>query len=115
MPRKQRKKTPFAANLVSLMEEKAICVREAAKISGVSQSTISEWRKGSHPEDYLAVKKLAKALETTLSFLLTGEDDNKIEVPAISEVFTDGGDLFKGFAEIHIKRLIPRDKKKETT
>lgn len=112
MPRKQRKKTPFADNLTSLMEEKSIGVREAAKIAGVSPSTISEWRNGSHPDDYIAVKKLAKALGTTLSFLLTGEDDNKVEVPAISEVFTDGGDLFNGFAEIRIKRLIPRDSKK---
>lgn len=112
MPRKQRKKTPFADNLTSLMEEKSIGVREAAKIAGVSPSTISEWRNGSHPDDYIAVKKLAKTLGTTLSFLLTGEDDNKVEVPAISEVFTDGGDLFNGFAEIRIKRLIPRDSKK---
>lgn len=112
MPRKKRKKTPFAANLISLMEEKAIGVREAAKIAGVSPSTVSEWRNGSHPDDYIAVKKLAKTLGTTLSFLLTGEDDNKVEVPAISEVFTDGGDLFNGFAEIRIKRLIPRDSKK---
>ena len=113
MSRKQRKKTPFAANLISFMEEKTIGVREAAKISGVSPSTISEWRNGSHPDDYIAVKKLAKALGTTLSFLLTGEDDNRVEVPAVSEVFADGGDLFKGFAEIHIKRLIPRDPKKK--
>ncbi len=112
MSRKLRKKTPFADNLISLMEEKAIGVREAAKIAGVSPSTVSEWRNGSHPDDYLAVKKLAKALGTTLSYLLTGEDDNRVEVPSISEVFSDGGDLFNGFAEIRIKRLIPKDSKK---
>jgi transcriptional regulator with XRE-family HTH domain len=57
------------------MQKKEMGVREAARIAGVGPSTIVSWRSGALPEDYLAVKRLAKALGTTLGFLLTGEED----------------------------------------
>jgi len=103
--------TPFSKNLTSLLEEKNIGVREAGKIAGVGASTIMSWKSGATPENYLAVKRLAEGLGTTLSFLLTGEDDSRANLtPSITEVFEDGGPLFDGYAKIQIQRLIPKKK-----
>ena len=96
------------------MTEKGMGVREASRAAGVGPSTIVSWRSGALPEDYLAVKKLARALGTTLGFLLTGEADDRDSKnpPAIAEVFSDGGALFDGYAKITIQRLLPRKNEK---
>lgn len=101
--------SPFSKLLVSLMEERNLGVREAARAAQVSPSTIVSWRSGSLPEDYVAVKRLAKHLGVSLSFILTGEDETRSEgVPAVSEVFEDGGVFFDGYARIRIERLVPK-------
>jgi transcriptional regulator with XRE-family HTH domain len=82
---------------------------------GVSHSTIIDWQSGSSPDDYLAVRKLAEGLGVTFSYLLTGVDDTrpKGSLPAIEEVFSDGGPLFDGYAKISIQRLIPKSEMKK--
>lgn len=102
--------TPFAKILRTLMSEKKLSIREAAEIAGVGTSTIDNWRGGALPEDYSAVKRLARGLGVSFSFLLTGEEEVRGEghAPAIGEVFDDGGALFDGYAKITIQRLIPR-------
>ncbi len=110
-----RTQAPFTQLLNSLLTEKGIGVREAARIAGVPQSTVMSWKAGAMPRDYSAVKKLAERLGTTLSFILTGEEDSRARgsIPTITEVFSDGGALFEGFAEIRIRRLIPKTKEGE--
>jgi transcriptional regulator with XRE-family HTH domain len=113
--RRPRGTAPFGQILTALMEEKDMGVREAARVAGVGASTIVSWRGGALPEDYQAVKRLAATLGTTLSYLLTGEDETRPAgfAPAISEVFRDGGALFDGYAKITIQRLIPKDGKSD--
>lgn len=107
--RRQQDQNVFSRSLVALMEEKQIGVREAAQIAGVAPSTIVSWRGGAYPEDFMAVKRIARALGVSLSFLLTGEDDTRPDgVPAVAEVFADGGTLFDGYAKITIQRLVPK-------
>lgn len=110
--RKRVGPTPFAKILRSLMKEKGISIRQAADIAGVASSTIDDWRAGALPENYLAVKKLAKGLGVSLSFILTGEDETRDvnHLPSVAEVFDDGGALFDGYAKITIQRLVPRKK-----
>ena len=104
-----RGKTPFAQNLMRLMTERKLGVREAARIAGVSPSTLVSWRSGALPEDYLTVRKLAIKLGTTLSYLLTGIDDaiasgeRKLE---LAEVFEEGERVFDGYAKITIQRMV---------
>jgi transcriptional regulator with XRE-family HTH domain len=100
----------FSKILLTLMEEKKMTVRKAAELAGVGTSTLNSWRSGALPEDYLAVKRLAHGLGVTLSFLLTGEDDARMNSgpPLVAEVFEDGGMLFDGFAKISIQRLVPK-------
>lgn len=108
-PKSRTSPSPFSKLLVSLMEEKGLGVREAARVAQVSPSTIVSWRSGSLPEDYRAVKRLAKELGVSLSFLLTGEDETRLAgIPSVSEVFEDGGVYFDGYARIKIERLIPK-------
>lgn len=94
------------------MNEEGMTLKEAAEIAHVSQSTISDWRSGASPEDYVAVQRLANHLNVSLGFLLTGKEDSvEREVPSVVEVFEEGDDIFDGFARIKIQRLIPRKKK----
>jgi transcriptional regulator with XRE-family HTH domain len=110
--RKRAGPTPFSKILRALMTEKSVSVRKAAELAGVGTSTVDNWRGGALPEDYSAVKRLARGLGVSFSFLLTGEEDERAngQTPAISEVFDDGGPLFDGYAKILIQRLIPRRK-----
>lgn len=113
MAAKKRKRagpTPFAKILRNLMAEQSMSVRKAADIAGVGTSTIDNWRAGALPEDYSAVKRLARGLGVSLSFILTGEEESE-RSPTVTEVFDDGGILFDGYAKINIQRLVPRKKK----
>lgn len=112
--KKRRRDTPaiFSKILTSLMEEHKIGVREAARAAGVGPSTIVSWRSGAQPEDYTAVKKLAERLGTSLTFLLTGEDESRKHFPSsFSEIFVDEGVLFDGYAKVTITKLILRKEK----
>lgn len=112
MGRKTKNTIPtFTKILTKLMDEKEISIREAAKIAGVGHSTISSWRSGASPDNFIAIMKLAKGLGVTFSYLLTGEDDTRPDnPPSVSEVFSEGDFLFDGFAKITIQRLIPKEK-----
>jgi transcriptional regulator with XRE-family HTH domain len=112
---RNRPQTPFAQLLNSFLAERKIGVREAARIAKVPQSTVMSWKSGAQPHDFVAVKRLAEGLGTTLSFLLTGEDDSRPHgnTPAVTEVFSDGGMIFDGFAKITVQRLLPKGSKKE--
>ena len=103
---------PFSKILRALLKEKKITIAQAAKASGVSPSTISDWKEGASPENYLAVQKLAEFLDVSFSFLLTGRNEERESVPSIAEVFEEGEFLFDGVAQITIKRLIPKTNKK---
>lgn len=112
--RKRSGPTPFSKILRALMTEKEVSVREAAELAGVGISTVDNWRSGALPEDYSAVKRLAKSLGVSMEFLLTGEEDkfDGNHLPSVTAVFQDGGALFDGYAKITIQRLIPRKQEK---
>jgi transcriptional regulator with XRE-family HTH domain len=103
-------KMDFANRLITLMREHGVGVREAASLAGVPPSTINNWRSGSAPRDFTAVKRLAEALGTTLSLLLTGESDaaSSSAAPTPSAVFPESELVFDGYAKLRIERLIPR-------
>ncbi len=98
----------FAERLNGLMKERNMTVREAAKASGVAISTLQNWRAGQTPSNFMAIRKLANHLGTTLSFLLTGEHDESNGANSITEVLQDDGEMLRGIFQIEIRRLIPR-------
>lgn len=112
--RRPREPAAFTKILTTLMVEKKITIREAAEAAGVGLSTITSWRSGALPEDFRAVRSLAKRLGVSFSYLLTGEDDTRPDgAPTINEVFIDGGTIYDGYAKILIQRLIPRKDEKK--
>lgn len=105
----------FAKNLQRLMAERNVGVRELAKAVGCSPANISDYRQGVIPSDFALVRRIAKKLGVTMSFLLTGEDDSRPvdSMLAVAEVFDDGGPLFDGYARITIQRLVPKSDRKK--
>lgn len=110
MNRLKSKPTIFAKSLRALMSEKKVTVRQAAKMAGVSPSTIDDWRAGATPSDYLAVRELANALGVGFEMLLTGKQPVNQSKLSVTEVFEEDVMLFDGYAKISIQRLIPRGK-----
>lgn len=96
----------FSANLCASMEGKGMSVRQAAKAAGVSVSTIQSWRTGSSPNDYLAVRRLAVALGTTLTWLLTGEYEPLMPFDAQDQrLARDARPFFSGYAYITVHKM----------
>jgi len=110
MPKKPINRN-FSNRLNQLMKEHNLTVRQAATIAGVNSSTLQNWRAEGTPTSYLGLKKLAEHMDSTLSFILTGESDADISGKGISlcEIF-ESKNVFTGYAEITIKKLIPRKK-----
>ena len=95
------------------MAEQKLTVREAAAAAEVGASTIVSWRGGALPEDYRAVKSLAKRLGVSFSYLLTGEDESRPDGALVSEVFDEDGAIFDGYAHIRVIKLVPKRKDKK--
>jgi transcriptional regulator with XRE-family HTH domain len=94
------------------MQQQGLTVRGAASAAGVARSTVQDWRSGVQPTDFLAVQKLAVALGTSLSFLLTGTDETRPGGAAtVDEDFEEDGLVFEGYCHISIRRLLPREAK----
>ena len=112
MKKRTRPLVPFAQILNSLLKERSMGIREAARIAGVPGSTIMSWRSGALPENYLAVARLARSLGVSFAFILTGEEEPhpSLRYPTITEVFDDGEMIFDGYAKISIHRIIPKIK-----
>lgn len=104
----------FGRILGDLMAEKGMTLTELSARTGVSTSTLGDWRSSAvQPADYRAVKKVAKVLGVSMSFLLTGETDDTdmIKTPTLAEVLGEG-DSYSGIFKISIQRLVPKSGKK---
>lgn len=95
----------FSKTLTQLMAERQLTLKAVSEMAGVGISTVSDWQSGSAPHNLIAVRKLAKGLGVSLSYLLFAESDNQPSRP--SEVFVKEN-IVEGFFEISIKRLTPK-------
>ena len=98
----------FNNRLTRLMSEANLTIREAARLAGVSPSTIQNWRSGGRPSgDYNAVRLLAAELGVSMCFLLTGSEDQPNKKPLeVSDVTIGTGRSWSGIYEVSIKELI---------
>jgi transcriptional regulator with XRE-family HTH domain len=106
--KRKKKEAPFSKILCDLMDKRGVKISEAAKVAGVSISTISDWKTGSTPQDMFAVKKLAKHLGVSLEYLLTGEDTQNqsyVENKKLEDLFEIGDSLYEGIAKISIQKI----------
>ena len=107
--KRKKEQMPFPKILSQLLKDKKITIAQAAKSCGVAPSTIADWKDGASPTDYLAVQKLARFLGVSFSYILTGTDEVKASNQLnVTDFFEDGGEIYDGFAQITIKKLIPK-------
>ena len=106
---KPKAEESFSNRLSRLMQDKKVTIRSLSEATGVPRSTIQDWRSGVQPTDFVGLRHVARYLGSSLSHLLTGEDDDIANSPSVSQVFKEGEFLFDGFAKISIQRLIPRN------
>lgn len=95
--------TTWRQRLVDIIKAKDLTQREVAQLAGVSTSTVNAWTAGSSPRNPVAVKRLCDKLGVSFTWMMTGEH----EVASVDTVF-DRANGWEGFAEIRIRRLIPR-------
>lgn len=98
----------WGLRLSSVLMEKKVSKRQAAKAAGVAASVIDSWVGGATPGDLKAIKRLCDSLAVSFVWLLTGDDDSRAR-PTMVEMF-DTVPYFDGYARIKIDRLIPRKK-----
>lgn len=96
----------WGLRLSSVLTEKKISKRQAAKTAGVAASVIDSWVGGATPGDLKAIKRLCDALEVSFVWLLTGDHDSHAK-PTMTEMF-DLIPYFDGYARIRIDRLVPK-------
>lgn len=98
---------PLARNLRKLLSEQGLTIRQAAKLALVKPSSLEGWRNGVAGTDYAGLKRLSAVLNCSLSYLLTGEEEDNTHI-SVDQTFDDGGSLFDGYAKISIQRLLPK-------
>ncbi len=106
-----RKQSPFGQQLIKLLADRGISIRQAAAICEVRASVVSSWCSGGVPQDLLAVQKLCRALRYDFEALLTGTSMkfNPQELE-LSDLF-DEETAFSGLFKIEATRLVRKGKK----
>lgn len=77
----------FSERLEALLKSKSMTQTELSELVGCRRQTISDWKKnGSFPTSDIAVK-IAKVLDTTVEYLVTGEESNlyKVQLDQLKE------------------------------
>ena len=107
MARRVRKENMFRKLLVQFMRDHNLSIRDAAQIAAVAPSTIAGWRAGRNPDNFEAVRNLARHFNVTLGYLLTGESDSKNIGAVYSETLLgpDGAPVEFALARVLIQPL----------
>lgn len=104
--KRRKESTPFARNLSALMKKRNLTHRTIADMAGVSTSTVAGWLNSASPNDYTKVANLARALETSFEWLLTGNRGRgSVEDIPIEDLFEDDTFELKGIWRINAVRL----------
>lgn len=99
----------FSKRLSLLIEESGLTLRAVSEASNVPLTTIANWKTGTAPTDFDAVKRLAEVFDVSFSFMMLGYDEpTNNRAPRVEDALTDGGELFDGFCQVTIRRLVPR-------
>ena len=105
--------SPLAKNLRKLLADKGINQRTAAKMAGVSVSTINDWTAGATPKNLSNVAVLAKQLGVSFEFLCLGTTPSKAaEDISTDELFEEVGGSIEGIYRIVATKLVRRGSKR---
>lgn len=62
-----------------LLKAKGIKTADVTRMTGISSTVFSEWKKGKSKPNADKLIKIAKCLDTTVEYLVTGEEPNNRE------------------------------------
>lgn len=112
---KIEKETHLSRNLKILMRDHNINVRQLAELTGLAKSTIHGWLTGVNPISYDKIFVIANHFGVAMSWLLTGKVENaKYRQSQNTFSYEENGDIFfDGYVSIIIKRLIPKERKRD--
>lgn len=71
----KKKKLVLDKTLPKLIERKGVELKELAKLTGISLSTLYEWKNGRPPKNIQHLKLVSEILCVPLHYLLYGEND----------------------------------------
>lgn len=97
--------------LKHLMNSKKMTFKKLSQLSNVPISTIKTWSAGVEPKSLSHARKVARALDVSVEYLVFGE--SSVQAPTISELLTT--QLFSGWCKVTIEMPVtsPILKKKE--
>ena len=88
------------------MTQSKMTIREAARVAGVSPSTVQNWRSGGRPSgDFDTVRRLASQLGVSLCYLLTGVEDEPRGGPAGFRDAAGPLRTWHGVYEVYVKEI----------
>ena len=97
--------------LKHLKKNKKLTFKKLSQTAGVPISTIKTWSAGVEPKSLSHARKVARALDVSVEYLVFGE--SSVQAPSISELLTT--QLFSGWCKVTIEMPVtsPILKKKE--
>ena len=97
--------------LKHLMKAKKLTFKKLSAASGVPISTIKTWSAGVEPKSLSHARKVARALDVSVEYLVFGE--TSMQAPTMSELLTT--QLFSGWCKVTIEMPVnaPVLKKKD--
>lgn len=97
--------------LKHLMNSKKMTFKKLSQVSGVPISTIKTWSAGVEPKSLSHARKVARALDVSVEYLVFGE--TSVQATTMSELLTT--QLFSGWCKVTIEMPVtsPMIKKRE--
>lgn len=97
--------------LKHLMKTRKMTFKKLSQASGVPISTIKTWSAGVEPKSLSHARKVARALDVSVEYLVFGE--SSIQAPTMNELLTT--QLFSGWCKVTIEMPVnaPVLKRKE--
>jgi transcriptional regulator with XRE-family HTH domain len=101
----------ISAVLKHLMKERKLTFKKLSQLSNVPESTIKTWSAGVEPKSLSHARKVARALNVSVEYLVFGE--TSMHAPTMSELLTT--QLFSGWCKVTIEMPVtaPITKKKD--
>lgn len=81
-----------------LLEKYGVTPYQVHKATGVAQSSLSDWKRGKSKPKYEKLVKIAEYFNVSVDYLLTGEEPEKKEKPALTK--KDERDIAKKLDEM---------------
>lgn len=97
--------------LKHLMKDKKLTYKKLSQLSSVPESTIKTWSAGVEPKSLSHARKVARALDVSVEYLVFGE--TTVHAPTMNELLTT--QLFSGWCKVTIEMPVttPLSKKKD--